>query len=129
MSILADTAIVLDDKRRELLKSSGGLNGASDGAGDACFGGSISIVATIDQFSYSSIPPKVTSYFNQWVDFIATVGNGDSTMMADENDETPCSEWEITLKDTSSVEVEGDETRFGFKVLSGERCPGIVWKV
>eukprot|EP00579_Thalassiosira_antarctica_P000647 CAMPEP_0201868278 /NCGR_PEP_ID=MMETSP0902-20130614/2235_1 /ASSEMBLY_ACC=CAM_ASM_000551 /TAXON_ID=420261 /ORGANISM="Thalassiosira antarctica, Strain CCMP982" /LENGTH=371 /DNA_ID=CAMNT_0048393605 /DNA_START=45 /DNA_END=1160 /DNA_ORIENTATION=+ len=140
LSTLSDTTNVLEDKRRELLKS--------DTNAQSVMHARIAVIATIDNFIYSSIPQTVIRYLHQWMDFIASIGtaHSDAATSFGEGTTTSHSEWDLVFTNTGILEplpkVSGkrteQETSFRFKVNlcvneSGEHSRGstheIAWRV
>ena len=143
VSILSDTADIMDNQRRELLKSNS--NTASPGH-NYFGGGNIYTIVTIDKFTYSSIPQKVVGYLQQWMDFVATVvrasSHGSNAMpVASEHDaiNPHSADWEIVFRAVGLLLeiVPNAETSFGFRVNARESSGGygsapsseIAWKV
>lgn len=140
VSVLSDTADILDDKRRELLIKS---NSNTAFPGHNYFeGGNISTIVTIDKFTYSSIPQKVVGYLHQWMDFVATIVKASSHGSdASEHDaiNPHSADWEIVFRAVGLLLeiVPNAETSFGFRVNARESSGGygsapsseIAWKV
>ena len=119
VSVLSDTAFALGDKREELMNS----NNAD--AKNTLIGGNTAIMATVDHFTYSTIPQKVKRYLHQmqWMDLVASIGpvqrDGDDGIVSE------------LVFDTPKEAVQQNES-FGFKVnsLSDQECgptKKIVW--
>lgn len=148
VSILADTANVLEDKRREILHST--IKSMSDSEEKQWkYDGEnerITLVATIDHFTYSSLPPKVQRYFYQWIDFVASIKP--TTAMQNDFDGTDSclSTWELGFDceiasgvSPTSAEKSRNHIKqgacFGFKVVKqidecdNEPCNAIFWRV
>ena len=123
VSMLSDTANALENNKRELLK----LN--------PTFGGNVAVIATIDKFSYSSIPPKVIRYIHQWMDFTASIRLfSDATAVTGVDNKASRSDWELVFNNMGilgaiSGKSEENETAFGFKVNLCEPSHEIAWKV
>ena len=142
VSVLSDTADILDNKRRELLKSNS--NTASPGH-NYFGGGNISTIVTIDKFTYSSIPQKVVGYLQQWMDFVATVvrasshGSDAMPVVGEDFIASHSTDWEIVFRAVGLLLeiVPNAETSFGFRVNARESSGGygsapsseIAWKV
>ncbi len=72
VSALADTGNILEDKRRELFKSNPAKSTNLD-KNNISNHDRITLVATIDQTTFSSMTPKMQKYLHQWVDFVASL--------------------------------------------------------
>ncbi|KAL7535789.1 hypothetical protein ACHAXR_006728 [Thalassiosira sp. AJA248-18] len=101
LSVLSDTANVLGDIKTELLLLN--INTSSVHTNEKYRETDVSVVATIDGFTYQSIPQKVIRYLHHWIDFIAAIGKAhhDAAPIAAEEFITPPSEWELVFKNAS----------------------------
>ena len=88
--MLSDTANILHENKMKLPKEIGGTMGTVGSSKRRKYScESVSIVATIDKFTLSSIPQKVIRYLPQWIDYIASIsptlvrsGSGNDDTMA-----------------------------------------------
>ena len=114
--MLSDTANILHENKMKLPKEIGGTVGNGKRK-YSCE--SVSIVATIDKFTLSSIPQKVIRYLPQWIDYIASIsptllrngsGNDDTMAMTFTDEETGNNnydhdEWsEVVFKEVGMLE-------------------------
>lgn len=111
VSLLADTANILEESKRELFGSA--------------FCDGVAIIATMDDLAYSSIPQRIIEYHHQWMDFIASVAPSSGNA---EDDGTHHSEWNLVFKTTGLLEplpkVSGKRTvkaNFSFDLKVRER--------
>lgn len=137
VSLLADTANALDDARREVPKTNNDASSSlDDNHGHTHFEDeSVSIIATIDKFTFSSVPEKVVRYLRQWMDFVAELGPGQADAMPDAGEDTEECEWELAIKSMGLLEplpknrgsVAGQESSFVFSVTlrEGDGCDSV----
>ena len=151
VSMLADTANVLGDTRQKLLNHTNNNATSSSEYSKYC-GSNVSIIATIDSYTYATIPPKVVGYLQQqWIDCIAAVrqkqanddGEGAATFMQEESRSATHNEWEVEFQDMANPKsiMSGQkmsDTTFQFNVNSCNDETGedgkaqthkIVWKL
>ena len=70
LALLSDTAQALDDKHNSEWQQ---MKLKTNNDGDENCYRSISIMATIDKFTYSAMPTKVVGYIHHWVDVVETI--------------------------------------------------------
>ena len=125
VSLLSDTANVLAKKKKELLKSNTNTFSSNQVIAD------VSVMATIDAFTYSSIPPKIINYLHQWIDLTASIGPARPA----EDGNTVHSEWDLVFENTGVLEVlpkvhgERIELENSFSFCFKSDSHKIVWKV
>ena len=113
LSILSDTANVLEDKRRQIL----------DLHNQSAPHPRIGVVATISHSTYSSIPTKVINYHHQWIDFMAAIQSAHDDVSNRDSTNSQL-EWDLVFKNTGirdELPKTSDTKRdrkfsFGFKV-------------
>lgn len=125
MSVLSDTADALGDNKRELLQKSS--ESRSDDDCKYSNDGGVSVLVTIDEHTFSTLPQRVTKYLHQYnMDYIATIMPSRSDSMTFDNDHedmiSSSNEYKLAIKDT--LGTKGDVS-FGFKVDQEE----LVWNV
>ncbi|KAL9182802.1 hypothetical protein ACHAXT_004081 [Thalassiosira profunda] len=137
LSLLADAASVLEEKRAQVMRS----NVDDIASGRLGASGGVSVVATMDKYAYSSMSEKVIRYAQQWMDFVASV-EPQTDAMPDANGE-PATGWELLFQNVGALEPLPDSparvateggASFGFQVRAHERedsMPGhlISWNV
>jgi len=119
LSMLSDTANILHENKMKLPKEIGGTMGTVGSSKRKYSCESVSIVATIDKFTLSSIPQKVIRYLPQWIDYIASIspklprsgsGNDDTMAMTFTDEETGNNEYdhdewaEVVFKEVGMLE-------------------------
>ena len=126
MSVLSDTADALGDNKRELLQSKSSESRSDDDCKYSNDGG-VSVLVTIDKYTFSILPLRVTKYLHQYnMDYIATISPSRSDSMTFDNDHedmtSSSNEYKLVIKD--ALDTSG-EVSFGFKVDQEE----LVWNV
>ena len=126
MSVLSDTADALDDNKKELLQSKSSESRSDDDCKYSNDGG-VSVLVTIDEHTFSTLPQRVTKYLHQYnMDYIATIMPSRSDSMTFDNDHedmiSSSNEYKLAIKDTLGTK---GEVSFGFKVDQEE----LVWNV
>ena len=133
VSMLSDTANSLDDNRMDVLKA--GITDSNTCLENKYSGGYAAIIATIDKFTFSSVPQKVIRYLHEWIDHVASIvpSNNDTTIFdAEETAESNSSTWELAFEGIHIFNNQGKTASFEFKVnecenhLHGHQ---IIWKV
>ena len=125
MSVLSDTADALGDNK-ELLQSKSSESRSDDDCKYSNDGG-VSVLVTIDKYTFSILPQRVTKYLHQYnMDYIATISPSRSDSMTFDNDQedmtSSSNEYKLVIKD--ALDTSG-EVSFGFKVDQEE----LVWNV
>ena len=131
VSVLSDTANALEDNKRMLLKSLSKTDTSVSLSNDDTFCGNMTVMATIDNFTFSSIHPNLIRYSHQWIDIIASIGPtlSRATSISHSKDMaiSHCA-YELVFKNTGILEMLPDisgktpdeQTSFGFEVISCE---------
>mmetsp|Transcript_13887 Transcript_13887/g.29792 ORF Transcript_13887/g.29792 Transcript_13887/m.29792 type:complete len:413 (+) Transcript_13887:96-1334(+) len=144
LSTLADTGNILEDKRRELLLSTASKSTNFD-QNDVSNHERITLVATIDQSTLSSMTPKMQKYLHQWVDFVASLEKTEGCKPFDGHYRyggvDVVSTWELVFKHGHVRNSENDsdsisrQARFRFNVVQkiddsdNAPCFEVVWTV
>ena len=132
VSMLSDTANALDDNRMNLLKA-----GVTDLEKENIYSeGNVAVIATIDKFTFSSVPQRVIRYFHQWIDYVAAIvplNNDTTTFVTEDTAESHSSTWELAFESIGIFNNQGKTSSFEFKVneFANESSNGhqITWKV
>jgi len=132
VSMLSDTANALDDNRMNVLKT-----GVTDLEKENIYSeGNVAVIATIDKFTFSSVPQRVIRYCHQWIDYVAaivTLNNDTTTFVTEDTAESHSSTWELAFESIGIFNNQGKTSSFEFKVneCANESANGnqITWKV
>ncbi|KAL3802824.1 hypothetical protein HJC23_007601 [Cyclotella cryptica] len=124
LSVLSDTGKELEVNRRKFLKA---LDTGSE---------SITLIATLSQQTYQSLPKRISVHFYQWIDYMAEIT---SVKSSDSSDKNPngSSLWELAVTtlnqfDTSKDKKEKLTSSNSFRVIHSfnnnhESIHEIVW--
>ena len=132
VSMLSDTANALDDNRMNVLKAAVTDLEKEDKYPE----GNVAVIATIDKFTFSSVPQKVIRYFHQWIDYVAAIvplNNDTTTFVTEDTAESHSSTWELAFESIGIFNNQGKTYSFEFKVneCADKSANGhqITWKV